>query len=92
MWSNMTPVYGFPSLTDELGTSNHRMVLLVPAWFPTLGIRMVQKIVTGRMAKTERALHVYFDPGTDQVGVFVHIAYVRGTVYNYSSKKLWIIY
>ena len=30
MWSNMSPVYGFPSVIGELGTSDHKMVLLVP--------------------------------------------------------------
>ncbi len=41
---------------NELGTSDHKMVLLVPAWYPTLDTGMVQKIVTRRMGKTERAL------------------------------------
>ena len=52
MWYNMSPVYGLPSVIDELGTSDHKMVLLVPAWYPTLNIGMVQKIVTRRMCKT----------------------------------------
>ena len=46
MWSN---VYGFPSVIGELGTSDHKMVLLVPAWYPTLDTGMIQKIVTRRM-------------------------------------------
>ena len=41
MWSNMSPVYGLPSVIDELGTSDHKMVLLVPAWYPTLDTGMV---------------------------------------------------
>ena len=32
------------------------MVLLVPAWYPTLDTGMVQNIFTRRMGKTERAL------------------------------------
>ena len=56
IWSNMSPVYGFPSVIGELGTSDHKMVLLVPAWYPTLDTGMIQKIVTRRMGKTERAL------------------------------------
>ena len=67
-------------MIGELGTSDHKLVLLVPAWYPTLDTGMIQKIVTRRMDKTERAI-VYFDPGTDQMGVFIHTAYVRGTVY-----------
>ena len=52
----LSPVYGFPSVIGELGTSDHMMVLLVPAWYPTLDTGMIQKIVTRRMGKTERAL------------------------------------
>ena len=29
MGSNMLPIYGFPSAIGELGTSDHKMVLLV---------------------------------------------------------------
>ena len=46
MWSNMSPVYGLPSVFDDLGTSDHNMILLVPAWYPTLDTGMVQNIVT----------------------------------------------
>ena len=42
-------------MIDELGTSQ-RGIQLVPAWYPTLDTGMVQKIVTRRMGKTERAL------------------------------------
>ena len=52
----MSPVYGFPSVIGELGTSDHKMVLLVPAWYPTLDTGKIQKIVTRRMGKTEGAL------------------------------------
>ena len=58
MWSNMSPVYGLPSVIDELGTSDHKMVLLVSAWYPTLDTGMVQNIVTRRMGKTERAVFI----------------------------------
>ena len=58
MWSNMSPVYGLPSVIDELGKSDHNMVLLVPAWYPTLDTGMVQNIVTRRMGKTERAVFI----------------------------------
>ena len=58
MWSNMSPVYGLPSVIDELGTSDHKTVLLVPAWYPTLDTGMVQNIVTRRMGKTERAVFI----------------------------------
>ena len=54
----MSPVYGLPSVIDELGTSDHTMVLLVPAWYPTLDTGMVQNIVTRRMGKTERAVFI----------------------------------
>jgi hypothetical protein len=56
MWYNISPIYGLPLVIDELGTSDHKMVLLVPAWYPTLDIGMVQKIVIRRMDKTERAV------------------------------------
>ena len=36
MWSNMSPVYGCPTVLDGVGTSDHKMVLLVPSCFPTL--------------------------------------------------------
>ena len=58
MWSNMSPVYGLPSVLDELGKSYHKMVLLVPAWYPILDTGMVQNIVTRRMGKTERAVFI----------------------------------
>ena len=58
MWSNMSPVYGLPSVIYELGTSDHKMVLLVPAWYPTLDTGMVQNYITRRMGKTERALFI----------------------------------
>ena len=77
--SNMSPVYGFSSVIGELGTSDYKMVLLVPAWYPTLDTGMIQEIVTRRMGKTERAM---FTSTLAQIRwVFVHTAYVRGTVY-----------
>ena len=65
MKSNISPVNGLALVIDELGTSRHKKVLLAPSWYPTLVTGMVQKSVTRRMGKTERALFiVYFDPGT----------------------------
>ena len=77
MRSIVSPVYGLPSVIDELGTSDHKMVLLVPERYPTFDTGMVQKIVTRRMGKTERALFT----GTDQMAVFAYTTNVRGTVY-----------
>ena len=31
MWSNMSPVYGCPTVLDGEGISDHKMVLLVPS-------------------------------------------------------------
>ena len=42
MRSIVSPVYGLPSVIDELGTSDHKMVLPVPEWYPTLDTGMVQ--------------------------------------------------
>ena len=80
MWSNMSPVYGLPSVIDELETSDHKIALVVPAWYPTLDTGMVRKIVTRRI--------VYFDPGTYHMGVFVQTAYGRGTVYVFPRNHL----
>ena len=55
IWSNMSPVYGFPTVLDGVGTSDHKTVLLVPSCFPTLDTGMVQSIVTRRMGNNERA-------------------------------------
>ena len=56
MWSNMSPVYGCPTVLDGVGTSDHNMVLLVPSCFPTLDTGMVQSIVARRMGNNERAM------------------------------------
>ena len=40
----MSPVYVFPTVLDGVGTSDHKMVLLVPSCFPTLDMGMVQSI------------------------------------------------
>ena len=47
MWSNMSPVYGCPTVLDGVGTSDHKMVLLVPSCFSILDTGMVQNIVPG---------------------------------------------
>ena len=54
-------------------------MLLVPSCFPTLDTGMVQNIVTRRMGNNERAMFTVAAV-TDLTGVYVHIAYVRGTV------------
>ena len=58
-WSNMSPVYGFPSVIGELGTSNHKKVLLVPAWYPKLNTGMIHNFFTKRMGQTERTLFTW---------------------------------
>ena len=37
IWSNMSPVYAHPAVLSELGSSDHRMVLLVLSSYPTFG-------------------------------------------------------
>ena len=54
IWSNMSPVYAHPAVLSELGSSDHRMVLLVPSSYPTLDTGMIQNRVIGRMGATER--------------------------------------
>ena len=56
MWSNMSPVYVCPTVLDGVGTSDHKMVLLVPSCFPIFHTGMVQSIVTRRMGNNERAM------------------------------------
>ena len=54
MWSKMSSVYGCPTVLDGVGTSNHKMVLLVPSFFPIFDTGIVQSIVTRRMGSNER--------------------------------------
>ena len=56
MWSNVSLVYCCPTVLDGVGTSDHKMVLLVPSCFPTLDTGMVQSIVTRHMGNNERAM------------------------------------
>ena len=74
---------------NELGTSDHKMVLLVPAWYPTLDTGMVQKIVTRRMGKTERAL---FTLTLAQIRWEYLYTLLRARNSLPFSKKLWTIY
>ena len=43
-----------PAMLSELGSSDHRMVLLVPSSYPTLDTGMIQNRVIRRMGATER--------------------------------------
>ena len=54
IWSNMSPVYAHPAGLSELGSSDHRMVLLFPSNYPTLDTGMLQNRVIRRMGATER--------------------------------------
>ena len=54
IWSNMPPVYAHPAVLSELGSYDHRMVLLVPSSYPTLDTGMIQNRVIRRMGATER--------------------------------------
>ena len=56
MWSNVSPVYRCPTVLDGVGTSDHKMVLLVPSCFTTLDTGRVQSIVTRRIGNNERAM------------------------------------
>ena len=56
MWSNKTPLYGCLTVLDGVGTSDHKMVLLVPWCFPALDTGMVQSIVARRRGNNERAM------------------------------------
>ena len=52
----MSPVYVCPTVLDGVGTSDRKMVLLVPSCFQSLDTGMVQSIVTMRMGNNERAV------------------------------------
>ena len=54
IWSNMSPVYAHPAVLSELGSSDHRIVLLVPSSYPTFDTGMIQTRVIRRMGATER--------------------------------------
>ena len=54
IWSIMSPVYAHPAVLSELGSFDHRMVLLVPSSYPTLDTGMIQNRVIGCMGATER--------------------------------------
>ena len=52
IWSNMSTAYAHPAVLSELGSSDHRVVLLVPSSYPTLDTGMIRLI--RRMGATER--------------------------------------
>ena len=50
----MSPVYAHPAVLSELGSSDHKMVLLVPSSYPTWDKGMIQNRVIRRMGAIER--------------------------------------
>ena len=54
IWSNISTVYAHPAVLSELGSSDHRMVLLVPSSYSTLDTGMTQNRVIRGMGATER--------------------------------------
>jgi len=56
LWTNMSAVYDSPEVLDELGASDHRMVLLSTTGHPSLDTGSVQHVITRCMGHTERAM------------------------------------
>ena len=80
IWSNMSPVYAHPAVLSELGSSDHRMVLLVPSSYPTLDTGMIQNRVIRRMGATERMTFVSALCLVRWEYMYLHDGFVRAAV------------
>ena len=89
IWSNMSPVYGCPTVLDGVGTSDHKMVLLVPSCFPTLDTGWSRASLPGvRVTMNEQCLHqrCHVPDGS----ICTHCLRARNSLI--SSRKPWTIY
>ena len=76
LWTNLGHLYEKPVVLDELGTSDHRMVLLIPSNCSHLDTGNLQHIRTRYMGHIEKAMY-HSALFNCQVGASIQLAHLQ---------------